>query len=396
MIIPIGSTQPLTLGPFLDTSGQPVSAQVPDVLLYVAGGDGASPGGAAVIGESDSYGVAAYTPDPADFAEAGELLIVAGIPGSMLWFRWHQVGTLDVDLGGDLGGRVLGNTDTTFSGPGVLPVASPLERAANANTRCPYGVIVSGGVGADAGMNGTYLPAGTSDLNQSGLGPFDQGSAVFLNVGYAGIRTGFALFPGTPFWNLQIGDASLTWHGPTTNGRPPTGTYTLAGHSTLTVTAITPATANASDFTGQFPSSVLANAPTAIATQCQVQVGTIAPGRIEIHQGSAFVLPGTGSPVSISVVDQNQNPINLAGRTVELIATSPADTSTVRWRWTTAAGGGLTIVGAGSNVIQINADSTNSQTAGDFELFAWDITNGARNAIPEAHCRLSIKAAPQP
>jgi hypothetical protein len=133
-----------------------------------------------------------------------------------------------------------------------------------------------------------------------------------------------------------------------------------------------------------------------IATQCQVGTGTIAPGRIEIYQGSAFVLPGTGSPVSISVVDQNQNPINLAGRTVELIATSPADTSTVLWRWTTAAGGGLTIVGAGSNVIQINADSTNSQTAGDFELFAWDITNGARNAIPEARCRLSIKAAPQP
>jgi hypothetical protein len=115
MIIPIGSTQPLSLGPFLDPSGNPVGAQQPDVLLYVNGGDGFTPGNAAVIGESDPYGVAAYTPDPADFSAAGELLIVAGIPGSMLWYRWHQIGTIDVDLGR----RVLGGGGAGFVDVGV-------------------------------------------------------------------------------------------------------------------------------------------------------------------------------------------------------------------------------------------------------------------------------------
>jgi len=136
--------------------------------------------------------------------------------------------------------------------------------------------------------------------------------------------------------------------------------------------------------------------PTTIGTISQVGTQPITPGKMQVYQFAAFVFPGSGAKQTIAVIDQNGDPINLAGRTIELIATSPADSSTALWKWTTAAGGGLTIVGAGSNVIQINADSTNSHTAGDFELFAWDITNGAHNAIPEAHCRLSIKPAPQP
>ena len=115
---------------------------------------------------------------------------------------------------------------------------------------------------------------------------------------------------------------------------------------------------------------------------------------LKMYQFAAFVSPGGGAPLQIPIVDCNGNPISLAGRAIEILATSPANRQHVLWKWSTADA--LTIVGANSNVIQIDADNTNSQTAGDFLLFAWDVTGGTRTAIPEASVRLVVIPAPQP
>ncbi len=114
MILPLGSTETLTLGPFLTTGGVPVADVLPVVTLY-AGGRSSSPGGGALIVQTDAKGVAFYTPGPSDLAAAGELLIVGEVSGAMEWFRWHQVGSLDVDLNR----RVLGNGGSTFFDIGV-------------------------------------------------------------------------------------------------------------------------------------------------------------------------------------------------------------------------------------------------------------------------------------
>ena len=151
-------------------------------------------------------------------------------------------------------------------------------------------------------------------------------------------------------------------------------------------------TVNASTFTGQFPASVLAKAPTGGSVISQTP--PIVPGEMKVFQYGAFVQPGAGIPQQIGVTDCKGNPISLAGRTIEILATSPANRQHVLWKWTTADA--LTIVGANSNVIQIDADNTNSQTAGDFLLFAWDVTGGTRTAIPEASVRLVVLPAPQP
>ena len=142
----------------------------------------------------------------------------------------------------------------------------------------------------------------------------------------------------------------------------------------------------------QWTAVALAKAPTGGSIISQTP--PIVPGEMKVFQYGAFVQPGAGLPQQIGVTDCRGNPISLAGRTVEILATSPANHQNILWKWTT--NDALTIVGANSNVIQINADNTNSQTAGDFLLFAWDITGGTRTAIPEASVRLRVIPAPQP
>ena len=97
MIIPIGSTEPITLGPFLTSAGTPVSGVRPAVTLYANGSSAYAPGSSAALGATDSRGVASYTPNPSDMGVQGELLVVATVTGAMEWFRWHQIGPAEAN-----------------------------------------------------------------------------------------------------------------------------------------------------------------------------------------------------------------------------------------------------------------------------------------------------------
>jgi hypothetical protein len=107
MIIPVGSVEPLSIGPFLTSAGVPVTETQPTVIIYTAGFPQPAVGGSTL---TDARGVSTFTPDPSDFYAAGEILIVGVLPGAMQWFHWYQVGTIDVDLGR----RVLGGGGTSF------------------------------------------------------------------------------------------------------------------------------------------------------------------------------------------------------------------------------------------------------------------------------------------
>lgn len=148
--------------------------------------------------------------------------------------------------------------------------------------------------------------------------------------------------------------------------------------------------------TEAIPAATLANAPTsAPSTTVVVDQQPITPGQLACYQGGAFVNPGAGTPLSFAVVDTDGDPISLADKTLIAQVTNSQDINSVRWTWGTADGT-LTVAGADHNLVQINADSTHSQSAGTFALFLWDVTSGEPEAIPEASLILSILPAPVP
>ena len=90
MIIPIGSTGPLTIGPFLSSSGLVVTSGTPSIKLFVNGVKTAPAGSAAAV--DGTYGTSKFTPASADTFTAGELIIVATLSGAVAWSRDYQVG----------------------------------------------------------------------------------------------------------------------------------------------------------------------------------------------------------------------------------------------------------------------------------------------------------------
>jgi hypothetical protein len=129
---------------------------------------------------------------------------------------------------------------------------------------------------------------------------------------------------------------------------------------------------------------LLSAAPPAVTPSAEMQV----------YQYGAFVIPGSGLPRQIAVIDASGNPINLTGRTLELRATPPATPGQVLWTWTT--NDALSITGASNNVIQIAADSTHTQIAGDVQFTVWDKTAGTASAALITQLVCSILPAPAP
>jgi hypothetical protein len=135
---------------------------------------------------------------------------------------------------------------------------------------------------------------------------------------------------------------------------------------------ILPHSIDAGSFTGSFPAAVLEKAPIGNPNaNSTVGVGTISEGHIEIYQHGAFANPD-GSAISITVSDQNGNPISVAGKTLEMVVYSLGGASAELWSWSTSDA--LAIGGASSNVIELSADATHSGQAGTMRWVVWDVT----------------------
>lgn len=91
MILPVGTTTAITIGPFVSTSGSLVTTGTPTVTARVNGST-VTPNGS--IGSVGSDGCASYTPGASDplVATAGDVELSATLTGAMPYFRRDQVG----------------------------------------------------------------------------------------------------------------------------------------------------------------------------------------------------------------------------------------------------------------------------------------------------------------
>ncbi len=129
---------------------------------------------------------------------------------------------------------------------------------------------------------------------------------------------------------------------------------------------------DASTFSGAFPAGVVKNAPIGSPdASSTIGVGTISDGHITAYQFGAFENPD-GSPISITVNDQNGNPISLAGKTLEMVVYGLGAPTAALWTWSTSDA--LSIAGDSQNVILLSADATHSGQAGTMRWVVWDVT----------------------
>jgi hypothetical protein len=106
MIVPVGYTVPIAIGPFVDSGGAPVASAAVTVAAYLNGVLHSLTGTA---GNTDANGISKFTPVAGDFAPAGQLLMVGTVSGALVWFGEFQVGTLastPVTNGASAGGGV--------------------------------------------------------------------------------------------------------------------------------------------------------------------------------------------------------------------------------------------------------------------------------------------------
>jgi hypothetical protein len=296
--------------------------------------------------------------------------------------------TLDPGLAGVYYCQFFDQSSASIASPAVLTALTAVGEQILASD--VTSALAACGLAPVATLTVTSNTGSATTFNVTGIAPFWTGPIIGLtgaNIGQAGNITANVPGSGSSRVLTVSGLANAPGVGDTFAAVNWATAKALAAVATAVATP-----PNASTFTGVFPASVLAKAPTGGSVISQTP--PIVPGEMKVFQYGAFVQPGAGIPQQIGVTDCKGNPISLAGRTIEILATSPANRQHVLWKWTTADA--LTIVGANSNVIQIDADNTNSQTAGDFLLFAWDVTGGTRTAIPEASVRLVVLPAPQP
>ena len=94
MIIPVGSTTPILLGPFLKSDGTLFNANVtPVVQIYKNGSGGGVAAG--TVSAISVYGVCTFTPASGDTGTAGELVLTAlatSGPTSVFFIKTLQVG----------------------------------------------------------------------------------------------------------------------------------------------------------------------------------------------------------------------------------------------------------------------------------------------------------------
>ena len=264
MIIPIGSTQALSIGPFAATSG------TPSVSLRVNGVAHAAAGSASAVG---SDGCCSYTPGVADTSTAGQLVILATLAGQTIAASL-QVGPVPADEVTSVPSPAAGFTLTTTHDAG--------EGSVYAGAWTPAGSYQGSNYWTKGGMF-AFKPSSDGWALNSTLG------GVEINNPTSSDGIHFGDFWGNT-WTASPGLATIASNYTITS--EPSGTAAAAALPTPIIN-ITPA----------FPGPAT--------------VGNVATGNFLAVQNSLF-------SVTFPVIDSSGNPINLSGITgLELVFADP-------------------------------------------------------------------------
>lgn len=210
MIYALGSTTPITLGPFVNTSGALVTSTTPTVQIRVNGAVLTPiPGNISAVGAD---GCATYTPaGTTDTGTAGEIVILAILAGAIPYWRKDQVGTLPTNMSGK-SPATLAAADVSGQLPAsIAPLAITMTAGSNSRT-LPFAGTVNGypaysSTGQFSG-GATYIAWNVGNARYQitdAVGTFDGYSATLIGAYTGTTSTTVAPAPMLPVNAAQIG-----------------------------------------------------------------------------------------------------------------------------------------------------------------------------------------------